>query len=350
MKRKNSQRGIALIIVLGMVFLFSMFTAMMVISGRVAMIGERVHTRRTQAKYDAESITALALWYTVTYHFNNPMKGTEDEDTAEPRFLTGAPLPPVDLEHSRVRVELFELTGITVDRIRQNRGRVLGKLEEDEEERRIVLEDFYATLADYVDPDDALQPTGESLEVDEYEDIGLENWPRNGQMQFREEMYWIKNVRALYDPTQNYSLLPRNNFRVIAPRSPSGKQPNGPNRNLNKEDFWSADLHHLRARLPHLGSNELERVSECWGMGRRPVEDLRECLGEDLYLELTPEFDFHERPPTVFTLVVTASHKDGTVSRQLVTTMNLLGILPAPASRVASPGDKTLQYWQWQID
>ena len=61
-RQKRANRGIALIIVLGMVFLYALFASMMVIAGRISTISERVHTRRTEAKYAAESATAMAMW------------------------------------------------------------------------------------------------------------------------------------------------------------------------------------------------------------------------------------------------------------------------------------------------
>jgi hypothetical protein len=352
-RQKRANRGIALIIVLGMVFLYALFASMMVIAGRISTISERVHTRRTEAKYAAESATAMAMWLTATYNFRNPLKGTDEEEPGTTRWVPGAGISNMTLPGGLIaNVKIYDLNrGRNIHRLASDRARIVATIAEEDEERRAQMDDMFATYLDYIDRDDVHSAVGEGLEFEDYEGLGLEGFPRNGPMQFREEMYWIRGSQHLINPSGRYNFdetIPGNNFRVIPPKDTRNRVPGGVDPQPQRTDFWSAPMNYILATMPVLSEDELDIIRTCHGRGRQISDDMRDCLGQELHAQLSQFFSFDETPTVVFTIITTAAYPDGSVARRVVATLNLRNVPAAPTSRVSAVARNTIQYWQWQ--
>ena len=184
------------------------------------------------------------------------------------------------------------------------------------------------------------------MEIDDYEDLGFDLFPRNDRMQFREEIYWIKNVQYLVPGLQNLTsatALPDSLFRLAVPQGV--QDPHGSN---NNRSFWSAPISWLDVNIPAgLSSDEKRIIEECRSDGFSTEFELQECLGFDILAKLRgiPGLNFTPKNTIVYTIDVTASHPVEDISRRIVTTMNLKDIPPQGRSNVV--GDvNPLVLWQ----
>lgn len=347
---RRRPRGIALVIVLGMVFLYAVLGSMLVTAGRVSAISERVISERSNVKYSAESATAFAQWMVATYNFNNPIP-KDDRDPEEVVWSENATISNielVDLHKATIKV-LPVNRGQNISKLATDRAKVIQTVAFDDSELDEVLNDFFADYLDYTDRDERYSPIGEGREQPDFD---VEPYPRNNQMQFREEIYWIKNIDQFINFHGQYTLreaVPADSFRLIPPRDARGRVPGGVDPTGTKNDFWSAPIGWLIMQVQGgLTPLDLEAIKECQQRGYSGSEGAENCLGFELFELLNQHVSFDRQQGVVFTLDVTATTEDGTISRRIQSTMNLKNIPSAPASRVGMTNN-TLQYWHKQI-
>ena len=347
---KRRSKGIALVIVLGMVFLYAVLGSMLVTAGKVAAISERVIAERANVKYSAESATAFAQWMVCTYNFNNPIP-KDERDPEEVVWGENATISNIDLNDGTIAsVRILPVNrGQNIAKLATDRAKVIQTVAFDDDELNDVLNDFFADYLDYTDRDERYSPIGEGREQPDFE---REPYPRNGQMQFREEIYWIKNVDQFINFHGHYTLheaIPADSFRLIPPRDARGRVPGGVDPTASKNDFWAAPMGWLIMQIPGgLTAQDIEIIDECRSRGYSGSEGAENCLGFELFELLNQHVAFDRQTSVVFTLDVTANTFGGAISRRIQSTMNLKNIPAAPASRVGAT-NQTLQYWHKQI-
>lgn len=321
---RRRRRGIALIIVLGMVVLFFLVAGICLTAGRTARITGKVETERNRARYAAESMLAYVQWMVIKDRAFNPNRQlgsttvAADGQTLEanPWAADGRPyeLPIGDAVTVQFRVfdanRGYVLSGNRPASGLRNKLGVAAPADDEAEYTDLDL--FLDELTDYIDGDDLVSLHGR--ESADYErDQGLELFPRNGQLQYIEEAYWLPHLYALLPELARLEdePAPEHLLRLIPPPG-TGNFPNRPS-------FFSSAPATIQG-LTGITTAELELVllaRQAWYDQQLPIRD---GLG-DLYPAISREFDFSESGFYTFDVTVRTAHGD--ISRRVTCTLEL---------------------------
>ncbi len=342
----KNENGLALIIVLGVVSLFTVLSGMLISSSKVAGISSRINVDRSRAKYAAESATAFTHWMVMNYNFNRP-KELIEEDSEEEAWLADGTVHKLNMvDGLTAEVKIFDVNrGWNIRKLRNEKSKLINRYALEDDEKREEYNRFFAVFNDYIDRDNKNRSHPDyGMENDDYDALGFENFPRNSSVVFREEMYWLDSVKFLVPnlgDLESSTALPDDLFRVIAPRGISDP-------GSNQYSFWSAPMHWLESNIRDgFSGSERSIVSECRENGFTDELTLQECLGFDLFSKLKSirGLSFDPRSTQVYTIDVTVSSVNGEINRRMVSTINLKNI-PAFVGNSNVGRMVTLPYWQ----
>ena len=316
---KRNQRGIALIMVLGMLAVATVMTAHLAATSTVTGRAAKVAALHSRLLYEAESAAERAYWLWLADrrayprdHVNLAMPPSERESGAgDAVWRADGRQHELQRDDSRLQVRLLDADrGLDVSgkqAARQIRNELLAGVNEEDIERQDRIDTFADILGDYVDADDFVRLRG--MEVDDYLTEGVSYLPRNGPLQFREEVLWLPEAAVVLGRGQaeNFQL---ETLRLVPPE---GRKFPG----RNKPSFFSSSPGFIAATA-NLNQAELRAV---WRARDRSLNEgvpLIEALEPALYSRLMGKFSLKESG--VVTVVVTAASKDGLVRRVLHTT------------------------------
>lgn len=199
----DSESGIALILVVSILAVVSVMATHMVVVSRVSAVEAKVLSDRHRLRHAAESAAERAFWLYLCDRKRFPADHANLLSEAPPAEGRGGGDPWL-ADGTSHRFELDSDGSATVTVRDANRGYSLqGKnphnrirqlfqnLEENEQ-----LRAFLDRLADYVDEDGNTRLDG--LERAEYEALGFPQLPRNGPLEFREELLWIPGLAEAF--------------------------------------------------------------------------------------------------------------------------------------------------------
>ena len=205
-----------------------------------------------------------------------------------------------------------------------------------------------AGITDYVDSEDSVTTGG--YEDADYEALGMSPLPRNGAVQFREELAWIPGLTAMF-PTDKGGRL--SSVRLVPP---SGLRIPGGNPSL-----FTADRLTLKTYCPDLEDAELDQVLEALDVYKRE----RVLLSDQLDVLLLPRLDgLSWEESGVYTVtvgprttvlpdaVIAADAGEGAVSaREMPSARHPSGRLTFTWTGFNSTGprDDTIQYLEWMF-
>ncbi|MDX9980836.1 MAG: hypothetical protein RBU25_12500, partial [Lentisphaeria bacterium] len=227
------QQGLALVAVLGVLAVTGLMIAHLAVLGEVVQRESAVAAERMRLKYAAESAAGDALWsYVVDRRlFANRSLGLLDvareNSEWEPWMLDGR--RHGGGEETAVTVALFDATG-GIDLSGDSPGSELrDRLDPEETDRNEQIRAFLDLAADYADGNDLRrEPYGKERE--DYEGEGVPDFPRNGPLQFREEVYWLDGWRTALG----------GHVQIIPPRNvQTGGRAAARTRNSGKPPFFS---------------------------------------------------------------------------------------------------------------
>ena len=140
------------------------------------------------------------------------------------------------------------------------------------------IDDFIAAYKDYTDADDLLNING--YEADDYAADGFPTLPRNGAMQFKQELYWLPG----------WSAVVQEEICIIPPMGISYDFGRG-----KKPSLFAASDASICARLEiEAGSADLEAIHEAIRLWRDEGTALEDTLDIDLITKIKAAFDFNE--------------------------------------------------------
>jgi hypothetical protein len=347
------QRGMALIIVLGMISLFGVLTAMIVADSRVSAIVEKVNADRALSRYAAESATGYAQWM-IACEKRRPQEGEEGWDAAAQQWQADGRTISWDMPNG-MKVDLLIRDANTGHRLKglrgSNRNRLVNNLAGDDVVAEEDLNVFFDTLADYVDRDSNYSPNG--MEVDDYSAVGLDNFPRNGVVQMREEVFWIREVSRLIDPhgkRDGAASIPDSYFRVTPPLDARGRVSVHGGDPTGRSSFWSLDPTWLQFEIDGgLSKADLDLIRECQQQSERSAAGAESCLGFELYQLIRSKVEFDPARTRLFTIEGSARLPGSSISRRVVATLNLHQLPTASSSTLTEGKPQTVQLWRRQI-
>ena len=302
---RRKERGIALIMVLGVLVVVGLMAGHIAVLSETVDAESRVAALRSGLKYAAESAADRALWFHLVdrrlfkkRRLGLDMSERDAADLEEAWMLDGK---THEFKESGCRVALRDaIAGLDFSGNKAaSKLRPLLIAPEAEEEERVGVEDFLDVLADYIDPDDALHLNGK--EIGDYQADGYANLPRNGPLQFREEVHWLDGSEIILTGSGRPRIVPPAGLAF-----PKSKQKRIP--------FFSSSRAEIE-RAAKVSPEEAEQLV----LARTRFQTLGELLEENLdphLLQLAySNFSFDES--VIVTVIAEASSPTGEVKRVL---------------------------------
>jgi hypothetical protein len=223
------ERGIAMVMVLGMLAVFTVMTMHVVVLSQVTAREAKVLEVRARFKYVAESAASRAFWMLLADRQQHPgdhrnllqapafRENGEDENV----WRADGRVHEVKVGDDVARVQLQDAaTGLDL-----SSNKIVSELRAylKNDDPDAVADDpqlqedksrFLDVLADYLDTNDFTSLNGK--ERDGYEAEGQLSMPRNGTLQFREELLWLEKVAECFFPSGN-TAPDLQMFRIVPP-------------------------------------------------------------------------------------------------------------------------------------
>lgn len=309
------ERGAALVIVLSFLLLLSVLvTSGIAISKITNMISSNA-AKMSETAYVAEGAAARFQWLLMDDIRQRPNRGLFAEDPMETFDTIGSQSGDGEDETEQQRIKPGQnyrlnyyghkvvvkqqnmLSGIDVSNSRawSNLRKSMGKKYEDLEEFDTFLE-FIDCVKDYEDRDDFNEPNG--FEAGDYDSEGIPNLPRNGPLQFREEMLWIRGANEYVKPGGNGRL---DQFMIVPPegmRVPNNDMFTGANDINNYMDTqYLMDNYQYDATT----AADVARKISSYLNGQIPLDELETSLDPEIWTAIS---GIKESPYYTFTIKV----------------------------------------------
>ncbi len=347
-RRRAGEDGMALLMVLGVVSAIGLMIAHLTIITEVTAIESKVAADRGQLRYAAESAAERAYWLLLADRALNANRNLarsldEADETQREAWMLDGREHEMTVMGLRVSVSRLDAdTGIDCSGSNavQNLQRVL--YSDDPEQDRELIDAFLDVARDYVDGRNGTSRNG--MEQADYEAEGLPDMPRDGPLEFAEEIYWLPGfAEAMFAETEAGAVVQRRRqrlFRIVPPKgmSFSARTSRRGRTTRSKPSFVSSTPEMIR-RLARLTPAELSEVLASrahWLSDRTPLE---ETLAGDLLVRVMGAFSFQESG--VATFVATASAPGGQAKRVLRVTRDC-----RPTGAYADNGRQRLAYWE----
>lgn len=272
----DRQRGMALMLVLGVLATVLVMVAHLMTVTEVIAKEAKVAALRSEMRYQAEAAADTGFWMLLTDRrlfanrkLGQSLEAREAVSDFEP-WMVDRRAHAFDDDTCHVYLQAAEQAFIVTkpDALKDN-------VDPDDQEKLDEISEFIDVLNDYTDRDDLKKLYGK--EVDEYAADGFPTLPRNNAMQFREELYWLPNWQNCV--VGEVTVIPPRNINYVM-----GK---------NKPSFFSASEDYVKQILD-LGDAEwdaIEQAREEWASNGTPLE---ESLDAALYQTIMGAFDFNE--------------------------------------------------------
>ncbi len=224
MNRSCDQGGAALITVLALLALVAAIVAGAVALSLYSSVESTAAVDRARSFYAAESALNRGIFQLrrdIAGHPARTLGGVYDEDNRLERWMADGVVHVTRVGSEDYRVTVADAGGSPSLEV-EDPQEMLRDLYTARRERLAALGteqenlDFDADLdrfGDYIDGDSFRNLNG--MEADEYRKLGLAALPRNGAIQFREEVLWIPGVREFFGSGPGRF----NGLAVVAPAS-----------------------------------------------------------------------------------------------------------------------------------
>lgn len=268
-KRKKTERGIALITMLGVLAAISLLAASAVVLSQYAEKDSYTFASFSRSAYIAEGAANRIYWLILNDRKKYPQRsinssGDALQDEGERYLADGVQHIFDDYYGERIKYKIYDAVGgmdVSGNLPQRDLMAQMNNIKENSESRQ-KLETLGNRLQDYADSDSI--PKLNSLERDEYIQLGLEPLPRNRPFQYREEILLIPGMQDFCRLDGSGRL---SSIRLIAP---DGLQPLGGRSNL-----YSTPLSQIaqRCRLTDLEISELEQAFMKWNKSKIPLKE-----------------------------------------------------------------------------
>ena len=309
----TDNKGAALIVVLCFLVLVGLITSSAVVISQINAKSLKINADRTYAAYIAEGAAARLQWLIMSdqakfsdRNFNNFR--TEQDDEQE-RYLADGKTRKIKYYDTNTHAKIFDMSS-GIDISGSNPSRKLDSLKqiyENDDEKKEEFEAFLDCLTDYTDRNDFIQLKG--MEEDDYENLNIPNLPRNGKLEYREEILFIPNAKLFFKPDK-YGRL--SVFNIIPPqRLPKYN---------SKSNFFSADKYIIMDKCK-ISSEEAEEIIENRTNWLNSDKAFSEFFEPDTIGKLKRYFSFKESG--FYTLIVKSAYDKASASRMLIVSLKI---------------------------
>lgn len=333
MKKTSSSReqGSALLAVLVLVFTGGLITALMMAIGSSGSFEVASHVEQQRSMFVAEGVAQRVQWLIAAdryLHGSETLGETDYEEYDYERFIADGTPHVIDYYGRQVKVVIDDARqGRRMDGTQYRRSLDSLKVGMGDDEDFTELVDILKDkITDYVDTNDDV--SNEGMEESDYEAEEMKPLPRNGALQFREELLYIPGFRDLF-PVDKDGLL--TSVRLIPPENTVTISGN-PN-------LLTASKQEIMNYCNIDDEDELESIMEAireWKTEKVPLSD-----GNLDPLLLGRLNNLPRRESGIYTVRITADESDRRPFKRLIFSFQ--------ASPVAGPSDKIIQYLQWMF-
>lgn len=269
-KRKKTERGIALVTMLGVLAAISLLAASAVALSQYAEKDSYTFASFSRSAYIAEGAANRIYWLILNDRKKYPQRnigsssGDALQDEGERYLADGVQHIFDDYYGERIKYKIYDTVGgmdVSGNLPQRDLMAQMNNIKENSESRQ-KLETLGNRLQDYADSDSI--PKLNSLERDEYIQLGLEPLPRNRPFQYREEIFLIPGMQDFCRLDGSGRL---SSIRLIAP---DGLQPLG-----GRSSLYSTPLSQIaqKCRLTDLEISELEQAFMKWNKSKIPLKE-----------------------------------------------------------------------------
>jgi hypothetical protein len=289
------------------------------------------HVERQRSMLIAEGVATRVQWLLAAdnHLFPNEAAGETDYSVYEEhdRFLSDGVKHIIDYYGEKVQVTITDT--ISGHDIINNRSKILGFFTNDEdidEEEKEDVTLLQTKINDYIDSNDDV--SNEGMEESDYESEDMKPLPRNGNLQFREELLYIPGFRDLFSVDKDGML---SSVRLIPPENTVTISGNPSLLTATKQEimnYCNID-----------DEDELEAIMQAvkeWKEEKVPLSD-----GSLDPLLLGRLNNLPRTESGIYTVKITADESDPRPFKRLIFSFQ--------ASPVAGPSDKIIQYLQWMF-
>lgn len=292
-KKRKTERGIALVMVLGVLAVTSVLAAHMSAISNLSLRLAKASEFRGELKYASES--ALDYGYWMWLNDRKSYRGDHSQlhtmsITRESSDVWRADSRAHALEFNEIPVNLQVKdadAGHIIESekdLRKLRNSLDPGPDAAEEELRERIGFFMDALADYMDPNDAKKLNG--MERDDYEAEGLNGLPRDGKPEYREEMLWIPDAVELLGNVNGSTVFDLEAIRLIPPKGMKFSR-------SSKPSFYSVSESFI-AQEASLTEDEARQVVEARQQALEESMSLIEIMDPVLYGKISSKFSFNE--------------------------------------------------------
>lgn len=331
MRRNNGEKGSALLAVLVLVFTGGLITALMMAIGNSGTFEVASHVEQQRSMITAEGVAQRVQWLISAdryLHGSETLGETDYEEYEYERFIADGTPHVLDYYGQAVKVVIEDARqGRRMDGNEYRRS--LDSLKvgmADEEDYLELVDNLKDKITDYIDTNDDV--SNEGMEESDYEAEEMKPLPRNGALQFREELLYIPGFRELF-PVDKDGLL--SSVRLIPPENTVTISGN--------PSLLTATRQEIMNYCNIDDESELEAIMEAvkeWKTEKIPLSD-----GSLDPLLLGRLNNLSRRESGIYTVRISADESYRRPFKRLIFSFQ--------ASPVAGPSDKIIQYLQWMF-
>ena len=327
-RNNSAENGSALVAVLCLLLTGGIITTAVLSLSKIGTFTVYAHIERQKSMFVAEGVaTRVQFLYAadLQLHTSEKLGETDYTEYDYDRFLCDGVKHVIDYYGQKVQFTITDTIG--GEDVAQDSTAALNKFinEDTDADVQETVTKFSNLLADYIDSDD--EAKDDSWEATDYEDAGFKPLPRNGALQFREELTLIPEFLKLYPMDKDGRM---SHIRLIPPK--------GSPETTGKPSLFTATAQMIQ----NYCSIEEEKVPEvmdalkAWRNDRTLLSD---TLDEELLNKLKSNLATSESG--LLTVNIEAPEEDKRPFSRLVFSF--------PAFRIAGPENKLIEYLEWNF-
>jgi len=298
--------------VLGLLLLVSLLAASIVTLSQLSAAKTDTLCQLERSMLLAESSAARACW--LIFNDKQAYKSREfvfADDAGIPRFMADGSEHVYKAYDTKYTFSIDDMnTGFDVSGTAPDKNfNILEKYSLTEKKAPDELDEFKNRLLDYVDQDSLVRIGG--MEASEYKAIGMAPLPRNGQLQYNREVFYIPGAENFF----NVNDKGRPNLRPVAPKIQAGAC-----------SIFNATKTQLIGKLG-CTADEADNILNAVNLWKTQKIPLVQNLPPPLIANLKNNFGFGESGS--YTITVNASPRSNINGRTLIFSVKLDNAIPA---------------------
>ena len=327
-RNNSAENGSALVAVLCLLLTGGIITTAVLSLSKIGTFTVYAHIERQKSMFVAEGVaTRVQFLYAadLQLHTSEKLGETDYTEYDYDRFLCDGVKHVIDYYGQQVQFTITDTIG--GEDVAQDSTAALNKFinEDTDADVQETVTKFSNLLADYIDSDD--EAKDDSWEATDYEDAGFKPLPRNGALQFREELTLIPEFLKLYPMDKDGRM---SHIRLIPPK--------GSPETTGKPTLFTATPQMIQ-NYCGIEEEKVPEVMDALNAWRNERTLLSDTLDEELLNKLKSSLATSESG--LLTVNIEAPKEDGRPFSRLVFSF--------PAFKIAGPENELIEYLEWNF-